>query len=87
MSAGMSATPSRAGGIRSTTTAVSRCWTTCGSSRGCAGAAWARLLGAALAQIEKAGARAAVVEADPADAPAMAFYRRLGFAPKARRSS
>ena len=47
----------------------------------------ARLLGAALAQIEEAGVRAAVVEADPADAPAMAFYRRLGFAPKARRSS
>ena len=47
----------------------------------------ARLLGAALAQIEEAGVRAAVVEADPADAPAMAFYRRLGFAPKARCSS
>jgi ribosomal protein S18 acetylase RimI-like enzyme len=40
------------------------------------------LLGAALAGMVNAGARAVVVEADPADAPAMAFYRRLGFAPK-----
>ena len=40
------------------------------------------LLGAALAGMVDAGARAVVVEADPADAPAMAFYARLGFAPK-----
>ena len=42
----------------------------------------ARLLRAALAGMAEAGARDVVVEADPADAPAMAFYRRLGFAPK-----
>jgi ribosomal protein S18 acetylase RimI-like enzyme len=40
------------------------------------------LLGAALADMEQSGARAVVVEADPADAAAMAFYARLGFAPK-----
>jgi ribosomal protein S18 acetylase RimI-like enzyme len=42
----------------------------------------ARLLRAALASMDEAGARAVILEADPADAPAMAFYRRLGFAPK-----
>ena len=42
----------------------------------------ARLLRAALGGLEDAGARVVVVEADPADAPAMAFYVRLGFAPK-----
>ena len=42
----------------------------------------ARLLRAALADMSACGARAVVVEADPADAPAMAFYARLGFAPK-----
>jgi GNAT superfamily N-acetyltransferase len=42
----------------------------------------ARLLRAAMAGMAEAGARAVVVEADPADAPAVAFYRRLGFAPK-----
>ena len=42
----------------------------------------ARLLRAALAGMEEAAARAVVVEADPADAPAMSFYARLGFAPK-----
>jgi GNAT superfamily N-acetyltransferase len=42
----------------------------------------ARLLRAALADVSGAGARAVVVEADPADAPAMSFYARLGFAPK-----
>ena len=42
----------------------------------------ARLLGAALAQMEEAGARAVIVEADPADAPATAFYARVGFAAK-----
>ena len=41
-----------------------------------------RLLRAAMAGMAEAGARAVVVEADPADAPAIAFYRRLGFAPK-----
>jgi ribosomal protein S18 acetylase RimI-like enzyme len=41
-----------------------------------------RLLRAALADVAGVGARAVVVEADPADAPAMAFYARLGFAPK-----
>ena len=38
-----------------------------------------RLLGA---EVSGVGARAVVVEADPTDAPAMALYRRLGFAPK-----
>ncbi len=38
------------------------------------------LLRAALASMAGSDARAVVVEADPADAPAMAFYRRLGFA-------
>ncbi len=42
----------------------------------------ARLLRAALADMPEAGARAVIVEADPADAPAMSFYARLGFAPK-----
>ena len=42
----------------------------------------ARLLRAALADMSEAGARAVVVEAEPADAPAMSFYARLGFAPK-----
>jgi predicted N-acetyltransferase YhbS len=50
------------------------------------GAAWAgagaHLLRAALAGMSKSGARAVVVEADPADAPAMSFYGRLGFTPK-----
>jgi ribosomal protein S18 acetylase RimI-like enzyme len=41
-----------------------------------------RLLWAAMAGMAQAGARAVVVEADPADAPAMAFYDRLGSAPK-----
>ena len=41
-----------------------------------------RLLRAALADVAGAGARAVLVEADPADARAVAFYRRLGFAPK-----
>ena len=41
-----------------------------------------RLLREALASMAAAGARTVVVEADPADAPAMAFYARLGFAPK-----
>jgi len=41
-----------------------------------------RLLGAVLAEVSGVGARAVVVEADPTDAPAMALYRRLGFAPK-----
>ena len=35
---------------------------------------------AVLADMAASGARAVVVEADPADAPAMAFYARLGFA-------
>ncbi len=42
----------------------------------------ARLLKAAVADMSASGARAVVVEADPADAPAMSFYARLGFAPK-----
>ena len=42
----------------------------------------ARLLREAMADMAGAGARAVVVEADPADAPAMSFYARLGFAPK-----
>ena len=42
----------------------------------------AQLLGAALAGMERAGARAVIVEADPADARAMLFYGRRGFAPK-----
>jgi ribosomal protein S18 acetylase RimI-like enzyme len=42
----------------------------------------AHLLRAALAAMERTGARAAVVEADPTDAPAMAFYGRLGFVAK-----
>jgi ribosomal protein S18 acetylase RimI-like enzyme len=41
-----------------------------------------RLMDAALADMSACGARAVVVEADPADAPAMCFYARLGFAPK-----
>jgi ribosomal protein S18 acetylase RimI-like enzyme len=41
-----------------------------------------RLLGAVLAEVSGVGARAVLVEADPADAPAMALYWRLGFAPK-----
>jgi ribosomal protein S18 acetylase RimI-like enzyme len=40
------------------------------------------LLRAALADVAGVGARAVAVEADPADAPAMAFYRRLGLAPQ-----
>lgn len=40
------------------------------------------LLRAALAGMSESAARAVVVEADPADAPAMSFYGRLGFAPK-----
>jgi ribosomal protein S18 acetylase RimI-like enzyme len=39
-----------------------------------------RLMEAVLADMAASGARAAVVEADPADAQAMAFYARLGFA-------
>ena len=39
-----------------------------------------RLMEAVLADMSASGARAVVVEADPADAPAMAFYARLGFA-------
>jgi ribosomal protein S18 acetylase RimI-like enzyme len=42
----------------------------------------AHLLRAALADLEVAGSRTVVVEADPADASAMAFYGRLGFAAK-----
>jgi ribosomal protein S18 acetylase RimI-like enzyme len=42
----------------------------------------AHLLRAVMAGMAQAGARAAVVEADPADATTMSFYRRLGFAPK-----
>ena len=38
-----------------------------------------RLLGAVLAEVSGVGARAVLVEADPADAPAMALYQRLGF--------
>ena len=41
----------------------------------------ARLLGAALAEMGESGVRAVVLEADPADASALAFYRRHGFAP------
>ena len=41
-----------------------------------------RLMEAVLADMSASGARAVVVEADPADAPAMSFYARLGFAPK-----
>ena len=37
---------------------------------------------AVLADMSECGARAVVLEADPADAPAMSFYTRLGFAPK-----
>ena len=40
------------------------------------------LLRAALAAMERTGARAVVVEADPTDAPATAFYGRLGFVAK-----
>ena len=39
-----------------------------------------RLTEAVLADMSACGARAVVVEADPADAPAMAFYARLSFA-------
>lgn len=42
----------------------------------------ARLLKAALSDMSDAGAQAAVLEADPADAAATSFYARLGFAPK-----
>lgn len=42
----------------------------------------ARLLRAALADMSETGARSVVLEADPSDASAMAFYRRLGFTPK-----
>jgi ribosomal protein S18 acetylase RimI-like enzyme len=42
----------------------------------------ARLLRTAMAGMTAVGARAILLEADPADAPTMAFYRRLGFAPK-----
>lgn len=41
-----------------------------------------RLMEAVLADMSASGARAVVLEADPADAPAMSFYARLGFAPK-----
>ncbi|MBD0272690.1 MAG: GNAT family N-acetyltransferase [Acetobacteraceae bacterium] len=41
-----------------------------------------RLTEAVLADMSACGARAVVVEADPADASAMAFYARLGFAAK-----
>jgi ribosomal protein S18 acetylase RimI-like enzyme len=41
-----------------------------------------RLMEAALADMSACGARAVVLEADPADAPAMSFYARLGFTPK-----
>jgi ribosomal protein S18 acetylase RimI-like enzyme len=41
-----------------------------------------RLVEAVLADMSACGARAVVLEADPADAPAMSFYARLGFAPK-----
>ena len=41
-----------------------------------------RLTEAVLADMSACGARAVVLEADPADAPAMSFYARLGFAPK-----
>jgi ribosomal protein S18 acetylase RimI-like enzyme len=42
----------------------------------------ARLLRAAIAGMAAVGARAVIVEADPADATTMSFYRRLGFALK-----
>jgi ribosomal protein S18 acetylase RimI-like enzyme len=41
-----------------------------------------RLMQAVLADMSACGARAVVLEADPADAPAMSFYARLGFTPK-----
>jgi ribosomal protein S18 acetylase RimI-like enzyme len=41
-----------------------------------------RLLGAALADMVRSGAQAVIVESDPAGAPTMAFYGRLGFHPK-----
>ena len=41
-----------------------------------------RLLGVVLAQVSGVGAKAVLVEADPADAPAMALYQRLGFVTK-----
>ena len=41
-----------------------------------------RLMDAVLADMSACGARTVVLEADPADAPAMSFYARLGFAPK-----
>ncbi len=41
-----------------------------------------RLTEAALADMSACGARAVVLKADPADAPAMSFYARLGFTPK-----
>ncbi len=41
-----------------------------------------RLMDAVLADMSASGAQAVVVEADPADAPAMSFYGRLGFAAK-----
>jgi ribosomal protein S18 acetylase RimI-like enzyme len=37
---------------------------------------------AVLGDMSACGARTVVVEADPADAPAVSFYARLGFAPK-----
>ena len=40
------------------------------------------LMEAVLADMSASGARTVVVEADPADAPAMSFYARLGFAAK-----
>ena len=40
------------------------------------------LMWAVLADMSACGARAVVIEADPADAHAMSFYGRLGFAPK-----
>ncbi len=50
-----------------------------GAARARAGA---RLLRAALAGMAEAGARAVLLEADPADATAMLFYERFAFAPK-----
>ena len=41
-----------------------------------------RLMDAVLGDMSACGARTVVVEADPADAPAVSFYARLGFAPK-----
>ena len=41
-----------------------------------------RLMDAVLADMSACGARTVVLEADPADAPAMSFYARLGFAPQ-----